>query len=159
MTRESCQRDVWIGVCTFVCGLLYLLFISSQVSPESDGPAGVSGRTLPYIVGATLLGLGALLAGASWQRMRTASRAGSVLPTRAALLRVSIYAGAIALYALGISTLGYVVSTAPALLFAMLFSGARKRITLLLVTLIVPPLMYLGFHVLMKIPLPEAMFF
>ncbi len=159
MTRENCLRDLWIGVGTFAAGLLYLLFIGSQVSPESDGPAGVSGRTLPYIVGALLLLLGGALTVTAWLRSRTSDRAGTVILSRSALLRVLIYIGAITLYAVGISTLGYVVSTAPALLFAMWFSGARNRTAMLLVTLIVPPLLYLGFHVLMKIPLPEALFF
>ena len=153
------MRDGWIGVATVVVGIVYLLFIRSQVSAETDGEAGVSGRTLPYFVGVLLLLLGTLLAAASYLRARTARRDGSLIITRAALGRVAIYIGAIVLYALGINYVGYIVSTAAALLFAMIFSGARNRLTLLLLTLIVPPLMYWLFHVLMQIPLPETPLF
>lgn len=159
MSREDCVRDAWIGVATAVAGAVYLLLIAGQVSAETDGEQGVSGRTLPHVVGWLIVALGALLAAASGWRARSARRSGSVLITGAALRRVVIYIGVIALYAWGIATIGYVVSTAAALLFAMLFSGARNRLALLLMTALTPLLMYGLFHRLMQIPLPEALLF
>jgi hypothetical protein len=159
MSRQACTRDVWIGLVTVACGLAYLYATPLQVSPDADGEAGVSGRTLPYLAGALMILLGVALSLTSWARARVTPRDGSAPAVLAGLGRVLVYVGLIAGYALGIAIVGYVVSTACALLAAMVFSGARGWLTLALVTAITPAVLFGVFHLVMKIPLPQAWLF
>lgn len=159
MTRSECRRDFWIGVVTIVATLAYLGLIPFQVHPDTDGYDNISGRTLPYLVGGALLVLGAALAVTSHRKARRVLADGATGFSRDAARRVLVYVALITLYALGIAWIGYVVSTAAALAFAMWFSGARNRVAMVVVTLVTPPLLYWFFHVLMQIPLPEALLF
>lgn len=159
MPREQYVRDVWIGAATIVFAIAYLGAIRYQVVPDSDGYDNISGRTLPYLIGATILMLGLLLSASSWRAASKAQPGGTVIVTRDRVLRAVAYAGAITLYAVGIEHIGYIITTAAALLFAMIFSGVRKPVPLALATLVVPPALYWFFHVVMQIPLPEAPFF
>lgn len=159
MTRQACIRDVWIGVVILLCGLAYFYTIPFQVSGEVDGEAGVSGRTLPYLAAALMVLLGTALALTSWTRARRSQRDASRTAAVEGLGRALFYVSLIAAYALSIAFVGYVVSTAWALLAAMLFSGARGRLKLTLVTAITPAVLFGMFHLVMKIPLPDAWLF
>src|SRR5690606_17750291 len=121
--------------------------------------AGVSGRTLPYLAGVLMLLLGGALSLTAWARAGRAAREAPEPVASTGWGRVLIYTGLVALYAVSIASLGYVVSTAWALLAAMIFSGARGWLKLALVAAITPGILYGVFHVVMKIPLPDAWLF
>lgn len=157
MNRGEYLRDVWIGAVTAVIALVYLWLIPSQVAGDTDGYDGISGRTLPYFIGVVLLALGVLLALSSARKARKAQAGAAAIVSWPTAQRVLIYTLAIALYTVGIATIGYVVATLVVLPFAMYFSGARRWRTLVLTTLIVPPALYWFFHVIMQIPMPEAL--
>lgn len=159
MTRQACIRDVWTGVVTVLFGLAYFYAVPFQVSGEVDGEAGLSGRTLPYLAAALMVLLGAALGLASSAQAARSQRDTSETSAFAGVGRVLIYVALIATYALSIAFVGYVVSTAWALLAAMLFSGAGGRLKLALVTMITPAVLFGMFHLVMKIPLPDAWLF
>jgi len=158
-TRQACRRDLWIGVATVALGTAYLYGITLQVSAEVDGAAGVSGRTLPYLAGGLMVLLGAALALTSWNRSRTLPSEAQAPIDLVGLRRVLAYILLIAAYAASMATIGYVVSTACALLAAMKFSGAHGRLRLGLITVVTPALLYGFFIYIMKIPLPDAWLF
>lgn len=155
----NAPSDLAVGLIALLLGLAYLGAIPSQVSPETDGAAGVSGRTLPYLIGGILALLGAALTAKSLWRRTAAFKRSRDPGSRERALRATQMVGIVAGYWLGVTTVGYVIASAVALLVAMRFSGARTWWTLLLVASIVPPLMYWFFHVVMQIPLPEAPLF
>lgn len=155
-SRQELRRDAWIGVATMLGAVLYLVLIPSQVQSEHDGFAHISGRTLPYLIGTTVLVLGALLSVLAARRSRRAPVTDVAPSASGPTLRVAVYTGAIALYAIGIGQLGYVTSSLVMLLFAMWFSGERRWLVLLVATIATPLVLYGFFHVVMQIPLPET---
>lgn len=161
--RASAGRDLIVGLVAVVLGLAYLLAIGWQVSAETDGLDGVSGQTLPHLIGGLLTLLGLALTVQSVLRRRAAQATGQASAQGgedwSRWRRAALMVGLVACYWLGVTYIGYVVSTAAALLAAMLFSGARNWKTMLILVLVVPPLMYWVFHELMYIPLPEALLF
>ena len=154
--RREQRRDAWIGVVTAFGAALYLILIPWQVQPDHDGFARISGRTVPYLIGATMLVLGALLCGLAARRARHMAPGGKRLFERDPVVRVAVYTGAIALYTVGIEQVGYMTSSAVMLLFAMWFSGARNRLVVLASVLVTPVVLYGVFHLLMQIPMPET---
>ncbi len=155
-SRKEFRRDVWIGAATATGAAFYLILIPSQTLPEHDGFASISSRTLPYLIGLTVLLLGVVLCGVSLRRSRRATPGGWPLVGRQAALRVLVYTGAIVLYTVGIGYLGYVTSSVAMLLFAMWFSGARKRYIIVVASIATSLILYGFFHLLMQIPLPET---
>ncbi len=162
-TPASAGRDLIVGLVAVVLGLAYLLAIGSQVSAETDGLDGVSGQTLPHLIGGVLTFLGAALTVQALLRRRAEKASGQATMQAgedwSRWRRAAMMVGLVACYWLGVTYIGYVVATAAALLAAMLFSGARNWKPMLILVLVVPPLMYWVFHELMYIPLPEALLF
>lgn len=153
--RREHLRDAGIGAVAALGAAIYLALIPSQVQPLDDGLVLISGRTLPYLVGATMLLLGVVLCVASLHRARIATPGGAALVGRKPA-RVLAYALAIVLYTLGIGHLGYVTTSVAMLVFAMWFSGLRRPLVLVVAGIATPMVLYGLFHALMQIPLPDT---
>ena len=155
------KRDFLIGLGTALLAGAYLLLIPYQVQSDSDGYDFVSGRTLPFLVGGFLLLTGVCLAATSLGGM---ARQTSGDPARDASVltrhkRVFMLAVITVLYTLGITYIGYILSTVVVLVVTMFFSGERRKYILLAVSIVTSVVLYYFFHVLMRVPLPHTLLF
>lgn len=157
MTRSECKRDMYIGIAFVLIGLCYILITPYQVSDESDGFENITGRSFPYLIGGVLSLLGGCLAARSMKRVSHAHDGTPIRIDPDKLRRVVTYSLAMIAYALLFTFIGYISSTLIALVFAMWFSGAKFNIAFICVAIIFPPLLYYLFHILMQIPLPDAL--
>jgi len=155
------NRDTLIGVFTIALSAIYLFLIRYQVQPDSDGYDNVSGRTLPYLVGFFLLFFGSLLALISARRggQRKNISELTAIASNPAAKRVLIYLFLTILYLLGISYLGYVVSSIVALIILILFNGEKRLLLVCVVAVITSISLFYFFNTLMRIPLPPTLLF
>lgn len=149
------------GLAVTLVGILYWVATLYQVNGVPDA-YGISSRTLPFLVSFVLVLLGSMLVVGSckrWHRAvaRPTESPGTRFSSRKCL-RVVTYVGAIALYLLGILYISFTFSTALMVLFSMLFCGQRKRLVLVIVTLLAPLCIYFVFAKIMMIPLPVTWF-
>lgn len=122
MTRN--EKNLLVGLLAFLIGVLYALCIFGQVSDYSEGH-NVSGRTLPAILSGVIMLAGLSLAVLSRRARRNDAPEDDAMPP-AARRRVAAYVGLVAAYALGLTYVGFIVSTAAALWLAMRLSGAGR---------------------------------
>ena len=156
------KRDFLIGLGTVLLAGLYLALIPYQVQSDSDGYDFVSGRTLPFMVGGLLLITGTALTITSLRTMNRTSpheQAPSPEPTRHRYKRVAILTALAVLYILGLTYIGYIVSTILALAAAMVFSGERRKRLVVIISILTSVLLYYFFHKLMQVPLPDTLLF
>jgi len=152
-----------IVVCTSV---FILLTIPAEISDWAD-PYGITGRTFPYAVSFLLLLLGIILAVRSGvthifkktTRENTADDESEEALSKMQVKRVSIYSAAIGLYILGIIYVGFLVSSTAMIIFSVLFGGYWNKISLPLVAVITPLVIYAIFVTVMGTPLPRALLF
>lgn len=157
MVRKEYARDFVISAVLFVIGAAYLVLSQTQIDETTDGFKHISGRTFPYIIGGTICLLNVFGMLVNWRGMRQASHGEATPFDSRRLKRAAIYAVSIAVYGLMIAYVGYLVSTFIALAYCMRFSGAPVNKSFIAVAIIAPPLMYYLFHILMQIPLPDAL--
>ena len=74
-------------------------------------------------------------------------------------MRVAILTGVAVLYTLGLTYIGYIVSTILALAGAMVFSGERRSRLVVVISVITSVTLYYFFHKLMQVPLPHTLLF
>ena len=156
------KRDFLIGMGTVLLAGLYLALIPYQVQPDSDGYDFVSGRTLPFMVGGFLLITGLALTIKSLRTMhRTSSyeQAPSHESPGHRYKRVAMLTTLAVLYTLGLTYMGYIVSTILALAAAMVFSGERRKRLVVIISILTSVLLYYFFHKLMQVPLPDTLLF
>ena len=157
--RKHLTRDGLFGVCVVVLAAAYLLMTPVQVSSVTDGFENLTGRTFPYIIGTATLLLGLMLAVRSFSALKRVPKspdAAGETPGSGAR-KVAYYTVAIMLYTVCMGTIGYVVSTAGMLAYAMWATGARDKRIIAAAVVVVPPLIYWVFHYVMQIPFPDAL--
>ena len=108
-------------------GLVFLILTPLQVSSVTDGFENLSGRTFPYIISGMIILLGGTLTLLCYLKLRRVPREESRAAQSGGIRKVAVYVGAITLYALGMGFIGYVVSTAAMLVYAMWVTGARAK--------------------------------
>lgn len=160
MNKQEVKRDLYIGFGIVALGLVYFLLIGSQVHAVNDS-SGLSGRQLPWLVGALTTLCGLALAFVSWRKLPTAKpgevRPGALAQNMQRIKRVVIYTAAVALYCLGIAYIGFIVSSVAALIFLMVFSGATNKIAILLTAILSPAVIWFVFVYLIGIPMPDTL--
>lgn len=157
-TKKYMIKDGMLGVCVMVFAVVYLIITPFQVSSVTDGFENLTGRTFPYVIGCATLLLGAMLAYRSFRNAsRMQSETGAIEAPNGNGRKVAYYITAIALYALGIEFLGYVVATIGMLVYAMWATGARDKRVIAVTVAVVPAFIYWLFHYVMQIPFPDAL--
>lgn len=148
-------KNALVGVLALVIGLAYALCIPYEVSDYSEGH-NVSGRTLPAILAGLLMLAGAGLAVQSWARRRKAPAPETAPADGAARRRMAAYVCLVAGYALGLTYIGFLTSTALALWLAMRLSGAGRPLLTAAISLAGAAALYVFFTLVMDVYFPEG---
>lgn len=162
MQKDSLQKDKWLGIGVLCLGILFGLAIPFQVAATSEsGNPLVSGRTLPVIISALLVLLGALLAFKSHCACKEcAPEDFSNVPAmemKARTKRVLTYLGAICVYMLCVSIIGFEISSGLMLIFAMWYTGCTSKLTIGVTAVLTPILIYLIFCKGMYMAMPDSL--
>ncbi|MCL1940095.1 MAG: tripartite tricarboxylate transporter TctB family protein [Desulfovibrionaceae bacterium] len=165
-SRGHARRDCFLGLGVLALGLGYFLAIPWQVSALADGADNISGRTLPYLIAGVISLLGVALVLQAYRRLWALPRPadadrkeGAEQGTGMFSRTMLIYCAVIGLYALGMEYVGYMVSTAAVLLFAMWLHGARGKLLMAVMAAVTPPIIYLIFRYGVQVPFPDALLF
>ena len=152
------KRDFWFGVATIAFSIFMFFSIKFFISDSSF--TGISGRVFPYVIDAFLLILGIALCWDSRSRLSDCEN-GECLDTGALtgkqILDIVTWFGMVALYILGISYIGFMVSTFAILAASLWFLGLRKPIPFIAMVSIWPPLLWYLFHKIVEVQFPDAL--
>lgn len=156
--REA-VRDLALVAALAAIGVGGFLFVNPSATEVVTGPGGLTRHSLPFIYSGLLLFLVALLGVSAFRRLRrvpasAASEAsGDRRETVRTVVRRVLCVACILLYALGIETVGFAIST-PLLLFAMLrILGRRHLGHNLVLALVGGLLLWILFVGVLKLPM------
>lgn len=152
------EKNLAVGLLALAVGLAYALCIPYEVSDYSEGH-NVSGRTLPAILAVLLMLAGAGLSVRSWlARKRNLPAAGAETPpmSPAARRRVAAYACLVAGYTLGLTYVGFIVSTAAAMWLSMRLSGAGRPVLTAGISIAGAVFLYVFFTLVMDVYFPSG---
>lgn len=167
MTSEK-HKDMALGFCVLLFALGGFLFVNPTDAPLTEGPGGLSWRTIPYIYSGLLLLLAVLFilityfrgpipvddggADAAIEEADNEARP-EALGIRVSTVRRAGVVIALIAYSQALSAFGFAVST-PVFLFVVLWLFGRTRIRQnLLVSIIGGLALWLLFDHLLKMPL------
>ncbi len=159
MSKQEHIRNLWISVGVLLFSIVYFFLARTQVVGQTDGFRHVSGRTFPYILSGTLFILSIVSIILNYFQLRSTVSNEKIAIEFDRIKRAALYIFSIALYTVGIMYVGYTVSTFAFIIFAMWFSGTRISVGFFIVAIVLPPALYIIFHMLMKIPLPSTPLF
>ncbi len=155
MRLRGLKADLWAGLLTVAVGLVFLALIPAEIR-DVRSDALITGRFFPTCVGIFLVSLGfALMLAKTSPRGRQEPVASSDEPPSWAHL--GGYLAIVAGYFAGIYLVGFEIATFLVLIALMRYSGFRNWFVAGLVSLITVGILYLLFHVLMQMPLPESL--
>ena len=149
-----------IGLILFVFFLLYFFFIPWQISDKGvppNSPPPVYPQFFPKILAI----FGSLLSLSLFVKSILASKVSDEdieIPTMGNIFRIIWIITIICIYLLTFNLLGYLVSTSLSLILFMTFFGLRDYKYFVIITLIVPPVIYYLFKKLLYVPFPVGLF-
>ena len=156
MASSKAKQDFWLGIAAIALGAGYALCIPWQVSDFSEG-YNISGRTFPYIISALMVLIGMGITMTSWKKMKQAAQeeGQSALP-KEVIRKIVGYVALISAYILGITHVGFIISTVVTCFLAMLLSGAKNKKLMALLSLITAASIYVLFTIVMEVYFPET---
>lgn len=156
MTRRQATNDMLTGLGAVVLSVAYYFAIPYCVSGYSEGH-NISGRTIPYLVagGMALIGV-CLTARSALQRARLSDAASSPAFPPGVLRRTLLYVLLIVAYILGLTYVGFIVSTSLALFGAMHLTGARRYPLMAAISVVTGGVLYALFTLCMEVYFPAG---
>lgn len=151
------RLDRWLGPCLMLLAVIWLWLAYTYI-PGARSEAEPGPRAFPVLLGALLLGLGALMTASAFSRARQVS-AGDVLPalTRREVVVVIGTFVLLMLYAFLLERIGFVFATPVVMVLAMRGLLRRQPWVLTLTMAGATTLAcWLVFVVLLKAPLPRG---
>lgn len=157
-TYYKIKLDLWFGIATILFSLVFAVSILS-IEVVIQGSA-VTGRTFPWLVACFTFILGLSLTASSYKELQGfRGEPGGNVYNKQQLNKIALYLALICLYVLGISFIGYMVSTAIFVAALLIFFGYRKKVIFLSLVLLLPVLMWYAFSQLIEVQFPEALLF
>lgn len=151
--RSGARQNFWLGIAALATSGALFICIPLTISDMSS--TGVSGRAFPYVIN-TFLGILGVALTLSSLKGRPEKKEVPRL-SRAQIKDIILWLGIVCLYALGISYVGFLVSTFFAVFACLWFLGMRRPVPLALMTLVLPPLLWWFFHKVVEVQFPQAL--
>lgn len=152
------KRDFWFGVATIAFSIF--LFFSIRFFVSDSAFTGISGRMFPYVIDAFFLILGTALCLDSKSRLSHCEN-GECIEfnnlSKKQICDILTWIVMVCLYILGISYIGFMVSTFAVLAASLWFLGLRKPVPFIIMVAICPPLLWWVFHKLVEVQFPDAL--
>lgn len=157
-TYCNIKLDLLFGIATTVFSLIFAVAILS-IEVVIQGSA-VTGRTFPWLIAFFTFILGLSLTASSCKELhRFQGEREEFSCDMQKLKKISIYFVLICLYAVGISYLGYVVSTAIFVAVLLFFFGFQKKYLFVSLVILLPVTMWYVFSQLIEVQFPDALLF
>lgn len=148
------RADIVSGCCLIVLGILVLI-AASQIRGGME--ERLPPRTLPYIVGLTILAGGAFLALKSWRL--TGRDVPLKWPDRAAMIRITVVLLAVIAFVLVMTPIGFPLSSGLYIAFSIWYLKRSALWTALIAGLITGVLSYYVFGQVLELSLPMGTMF
>lgn len=151
------KRDFWFGVATIIFSVV--MFFSIRISIAEESMSGISGRIFPYIIDFFLLILGIGLCLDSKKHLFQCGDSECVSAgayDRLQLLNLFLYIIMVALYILGVTYIGFMVSSAVFIAVLLWFYGVRNPLSFILMTAFWPLFLWWVFHILIEVQFPSS---
>lgn len=154
------KRDFWFGVATILFSIF--MFFSIRISISEESMSGISGRIFPYVIDFFLLILGIGLCLDSRKHLSQCDEtecADTGSYDRLQLFNLFLYVIMVALYILGVTYVGFMVSSAVFIAVLLWFYGVRKPLAYIFMVGFWPPFLWWVFHILIEVQFPSTAIF
>ena len=161
MTYSTLRRDLYFGIATLGFSCFFILSIFFTVDNES-AISGVSSRTFPYIIAASmsLLSLSLILSRVhALKKIEKSEREYIPLMDRKEIIRTIYFICSLVIYVLGFVYLGYFLSTTAYILFWFYFMGAKNKLAVWIMTFVAPGAFWFFFVKILGVQFPETFLF
>lgn len=151
------NRDLAAGFLILGMGLLtlFVLIPYGVVDQKSVQFAAQSPRFYPRIVSIALIVLGLAVTGRAW--LTGAPQSGAVSDQRPdAAFRIALVFGLLIAYAATVSWLGFILSSAIAMMVAFYLAGEKRLYLTIPMAVLIPVLLYFFFLKVARVPIPTG---